>query len=175
MSMRDDQQQKSMALGFLTVDSDEREALRGGYLIVSDHGRPLEFHFTLPLSFTNQERVLYGRQFGKLVHVEQIAKPLTDRQSMAPRAIFVDRPTLLGLRECVPAPVLCVSGGGQIQPVNSQPTLPSVVFHPDFPSDALAFDKLRGLIGVSFDWLEPFERIRAALEATRQNGERMAA
>lgn len=173
MAASPDGAQRASMIGFLTIVEDGDGTLRGGYLIVSEQGRPLEFHFTQPVVFSKQERLLYGRQFGTLVHAEQIAKPLTDRQSVSPRAIITDRPTVLSLRTSVPAPVICVALDG----LNGRaPGSMHISCHADYPNDRQAFDRLRELAPTHFDWLEPFERIQAALaEATPDIQVRLAA
>lgn len=162
--------QKVTHLGFLTIAESDGGEIRGGYLLTTEYGRPVEFHYSHPLRFTKQERVLYGSQFGPLVHAELVAKPLTDRQTVAPRAIISDRSTLLFLRRHVPAPVVWL----QREQKNASEHFHAET-HSEFPNDLLAFEKLRDLVPKNFDWLEPFDRIVAALQTIPETSLRIAA
>jgi hypothetical protein len=95
-------------LGFLTVRSSAR-GLRGGYLIVNRHARPVQFLHTTEISVGRAARALYGPEFARHILIDGLARPLTERQSIAPSLILVDDPSLLGLRESVPAPVIAVT------------------------------------------------------------------
>ena len=65
------------ALGFLTVRNNEESGLIGGYLILNEVGRPLEFHCTAPVKPNRAQQILflpgsptlepflYGEQIGR--------------------------------------------------------------------------------------------------------------
>lgn len=157
---------KSLALGFLRIFA-HGDALQGGYLLTSDFGRPLEFHYTAPLVFGRTERALYGASFEPVVWIEWMARPLTDKQSTAPRVLFVTQEPLLELRRHIPAPVVALARA-------DSETEPRAKVHPDFPQDRAAYDKALSLICRGFDLLEPFRRMEAALAELDSAGPRAA-
>lgn len=150
---------KSLTLGFLDVVGDDASGYRGGYLLTNEFGRPIEFHHTTPVTVSRQDRLLHGAGFESYLFVDTLAKPMTDRQSAAPRLIVVGQPILLELRRQIPAPVVHLVGGERESAVARALE--------DHASDQAAFEKLRGLAPPQFDWLEPLGRIRAALEESR--------
>lgn len=200
-----------ISVGFLLVKPTQRGGLRGGYLITSAYGRPIEFHYTGEILVPPPQRVLYGTRFEPAVYGETIGKALTDRQSRAPKLIAVTQPACMSLRRLIPAPMVCVgaattpapSGSVQVdaaEPVttlpltgglttrlsapaaegddvaaeaSAEPSVPTtpwpweVATHPEFPQDAAAWQSLRTLLPLRFDWLEPFERLDLALSEIR--------
>jgi len=154
---------RSLVLGFLHVRRTSPEAFRGGYLLTTDYGRPIEFHYSSEVSVPRSHQVLFGKQFEPLLSAEVLAKPMTDRQSTAPRLILVDTPALLDLRRLIPAPVVLLStiaegGESKLKPQS----------HPEFEKDLAAFEKIRTLVPPGLDWMEPFVRIDEALAEIRE-------
>lgn len=148
---------KPVVLGFISVQPTKDGGVRGGYLLTTEYGRPIEFHYTSEVAIPRPQQILHGEGFEPYLYAEIVAKPMTDRQGTAPRAILVDHPALLELRRLIPAAVIQLrrnaQGEGQFQPR----------VHVDFPQDEAAFGILQNLVPRNFDWLEPFERIDQAL------------
>lgn len=145
---------KSIVLGFLHVARPKADSFRAGYLLVDDYGRPLEFHYSSEIRVSGAQQVLFGPRFTETLYVDVFGKPLTDRQTVAPRVLFVDSPHLLPIRKAIPAPVVwsaSIQDGASLAP-RSKGAEP----------DSL-FEKIRTLLPAGFDWMEPFERIRLAL------------
>lgn len=101
---------KPVVLGFLTVRATERAGWRGGYLLTTEYGRPIEFHFTSEVRLSKQQQLLFGKDVESYLFAEVIGKPMTDRQVTAPRLIAVDHAALLELRRLIPAPVVHLVG-----------------------------------------------------------------
>ena len=92
------------AFGFLTAVEDSQHGFFGGYLVVSDRGRPLEFHCTTPVLASQAQQILYGvalRPYllGELIGETLVAKAqlpvqtiLTDIQEMQTLAIVRSEP-----------------------------------------------------------------------------------
>ena len=148
-------------IGFLKVRESAAMGFRAGYLLTNEYGKPIEFHFTSELVVQKTHRLLYGAGFEPYLFVEVLGKPLTDRQSTAPRAVLVDHPALLGLRKQIPAPVLFISLSGGDGDATAET-------HAEHPEDLAAFDKLRDWVPSGFQWSEPFERILSALEEVEE-------
>lgn len=157
---------KSVVLGFMTVRETERGGLRGGYLLTSDYGRPIEFHYTSELRLNPQQQVLYGKAADSCLFAESLGKPMTERQGTAPLIIATDCLRLLELRCHIPAPVVFL---------NAQPVGVSDVYHGDFPQDKQAFAKIKTIVPEKFDWMEPFDRVSVALAEIRDPDVRLVA
>jgi hypothetical protein len=135
---------------------------RGGYLLTTEYGRPLEFHYTTEVRFRGPQRVLYGAASGRRLDVELFALPLVDRQFAPPQIVFVDDEWLLGLRESTPAPVVALI---ECDAVGCEPW--QALVHDRHRHDLSAFEAVRTLCPPSFDWLEPFARLTEALAELR--------
>ena len=155
---------KNIVLGFLTVRDIESSGLRGGYLLTSEYGRPLEFHYTSVLHISKVQRALHGSGFEPYVYAQVLALPLTERQTTPPQMIVVDHPALLEIRKRIPAPVLLFER-------ESEQLTP----HVDFQHDLQAMEKLRTYLPVSFNLHEPFERIEQAIHELREQSAAMVA
>lgn len=149
---------KPVVLGFLTVRTTTGGGFRGGYLLTSEYGRPIEFHYTAELKVSKRHQILHGAAYEPYVYAEVLAKPMTDQQGTAPRAILVDRPQLLSLRPLIPAAVIYLDGTA-----SEGSSIPRAEVHPAHPQDNAAFGVLQKIVPTNFDWLEPFQRISEAL------------
>lgn len=150
---------RRIVLGFLSVRETPSGGLRGGYLLTTEFGRPIEFHYTTEFVPRRPHRVLYGDHFEPALYSEVLCKPMTDRQTTAPCLIAADRPAILHLRPLIPAPLVLILPNS----VESASSRPRVETHASFPGDLASFEKTRELAAVNFDWLEPFARIALAL------------
>ncbi len=157
-------EQKGIVLGFLTVRETEASSLRGGYLLTSEFGRPLEFHYTSVLRVSPLHRALHGVGFESHLYSQVLGLPLTERQATPPQMIFVDHPALLELRQFIPAPVVQLGEDAE-----------TFLSHEKYPQDALAVEKLRTLLPVSLNLREPFERIDQAFFELRDRVTSIAA
>jgi hypothetical protein len=176
---------KSLVLGFMTVA--KSSGLRGGYLLTSDYGRPLEFHYTSEVRLTGPQVLLHGPDLEEYLYAESIGKPMTDRQTRPPKIILVNEVKLLGLRRLIPAPVVHLydesslsqathlSGEEAADEAGEAPPKVGAVCHADYPQDLAAFDKIRELVPACFDWLEPFDRIHRALAEIKDPDARLVA
>jgi hypothetical protein len=153
--------QPRAVFGFLTVRPTPTDGLRGGYLLTTEHGRPIEFHYTAEFRLRGPQRLLFGARVDEYVEVDLLALPLTERQSVPPCVVLVDRPSLLELRSRVPAPVVC------LQPSDDSERPWNVLVHDAFSDDRLEFQNAVDLAPPRFDWLEPFDRLTAALAEIR--------
>lgn len=151
-----------MVLAFLTVRPTADQTFRAGYLLTTPYGRPIEFHYTADFRLRGSQRLLFGTKIDEYVEVDLLAVPLVERQSVAPRIVVVDRPALLELRSRIPAPLVL------LEPSNEGDQRWKVTTHASAPDDREEFDAIRDLSPPNFDWLEPFDRLSAALAETRE-------
>jgi hypothetical protein len=152
---------RTLVLGFIDVRRESPEVFRAGYLLTTDYGRPVEFHYTSAVQVSTIHQALYGADFEPIFFSEHLSKPMTDRQTAAPQLIAVANRSLLRLRTLIPAPVVHLSR-------SSDDGSLLVTTHPDFAKDKGVFEKVAGLVPPGFDWLELFDRLQTALAETKE-------
>lgn len=152
---------KSLVLGFMDVRRESSDAFRAGYLLTTDYGRPIEFHYTTAVSVPKSHQILYGPDFEPVFFSEHLAKPMTDRQSSAPQLVAVGTPALLRLRMSIPAPVVHLA-----RPVKEGPIVATA--NSAYPKDQTIFEKVAGMVPPGFDWMELFDRLQGALAEVKE-------
>lgn len=85
------------AFGFLSVVEDQQHGFFGGYLVLSQLGRPLEFHCSTPILPSKAQRILYGPTLRSFVLGELIGQTLVKKSQLAVEAVLTDDPEMLGL------------------------------------------------------------------------------
>lgn len=156
------------AYGFLTVVESQTHGLFGGYLLVDAGGRPLEFHCTTPVTISRAQAILYGPTLDADVRGRQIGAALLAEASMLPQVVLVDESATAAVREHTRVPVAIVQSLTAVE-------APA--------SEWLRVGEARVRMAVTagadpvdppplppFDLLEPFERIRAAIDEVQRHG-----
>jgi hypothetical protein len=85
------------AFGFLTVVEDEQHGFFGGYLVLSELGRPLEFHCSTPVFPSQAQRILYGSTLRSYVLGELIGQTLVKKTRLAVQLVLTDIQEMLSL------------------------------------------------------------------------------
>jgi hypothetical protein len=181
-------------LGFLTVLEHTQHGLMGGYLVLNQAGRPVEFHCTTPIKPNRAQQILYGPTLEPYLFGEQIGKALVSKSSLEPLVICTDLRPVMALRGLVSAPVALVvedeKTGEVAEPddiILRAPTLRVDGAHdrhlllqifqlgrnrlavpPDRENDRAVILKRLGSFEDLFDLAEPFGRIREALEEAQR-------
>lgn len=156
--------------GFLTVVDAAANGLFGGFLVVDDRGRPVEFFCTAPMKVTRAQQILYGPTLHGHFHGRQIGGALLAEARTPPVVVLTDQETLLQVRPHTTLPVALVqraAGDG------SSPGLRvgAAVVGPtdaDAARESAIHAQLVGL-GGAVDLCEPFERIRQAIEEAQRH------
>ena len=186
--------------GFLTVIENQRLGLIGGYLVLNNSGRPLEFHCTTPVRANRAQEILYGTTLDAFLYGEQIAQILIKRAKVKPYTILTDRPQILTAQEFVEIPICYIDrvspeSNNQLSIYASEKNdssrknqygidsipcfstfrrsehnigryklvIPKLMSHPDSET----VDELKN-VSSTIDFLEPFERIRLAIEEAQK-------
>jgi hypothetical protein len=149
-------------LGFLTILQDQAGFL-GGYLVTNQWGRPLEFRLSTAVQPNRVQQILYGETLLPYVCGELIGKTLFEKTAAQAQAIVTDKQAALEVRRHLAVPVGYFKNGGHIKE-------PELLSHGSFPEDAGAIRELRDRLGSSFDFAEPFLRIREAVAEARKLG-----
>ena len=181
------------ALGFLTVLEHEQQGFVGGYLILNQAGRPLEFHCTAPVKPNRAQQILFGPTLESYLYGEQIGQTLLAKGSVEPLAVCTDVELALSVRDYVSLPIALVLGSAAPPlPQASAPPRTStwrvdaphrmgphlalfalggnrlaVAAHRDADRQTI-LARLESL--AAFDLSEPFERIREAIEEAHKSG-----
>ncbi len=194
--MQRKQPESPAALGFLTAIKHEQHGTFGGFLILDRRGRPLEFHCTAPVKPNRAQQILYGPTLDEFVFAEQIGKTLIDHAKTKSPLICTDLTELLGLRTFSEVPVALVVDATndaastreeQIESearnarinrgdvIESRTTVAPFRHHhhrlavgPDHENDIQMIAERLDAIGEAFDLLEPFERIREAIQEAQK-------
>lgn len=98
----------TLPLGFLTVIEHPAHGLFGGYLVLSQSGRPIEFHCTAPMKSSRAQEILYGPTLKPFLYGEQIGGTLLAKAENAPSAVYTDQEAALAVRDRVSVPVALV-------------------------------------------------------------------
>lgn len=146
----------------------------GGLLIVSQIGRPIEFHCTAPVLANRAQQILYGQTYPSFLFCEQIGIALLEKANLKPNVLIVDSEPLMDLENSLSVPVVFFAGQGEDQE-RSLSTANSIAVgeqtvwirnDSDQPQDStrnLASQLLKGF-SKSLTLDEPFERIEKAME-----------
>jgi hypothetical protein len=146
-------------LGFLTIIRDGNGYV-GGYLVTNAWGRPLEFRLSSAVQPNRVQQLLYGQSLEPYICGDLLGKTLVDKSATPAQIIFTDHAAALDLRLKLNVPVALVNTTDAPNPLTS---------HPHFSSDAAALREVAHRLG-SFDFAEPFGRIREALAEARKLG-----
>ena len=170
MELRTDPDGAAVAFGFLTVVDSPAHGLFGGYLLVDDAGRPLEFHCTAPVKVSRAQAILYGPTLHGHLHGRQIGGTLLGEGSVAPVVVLTDQEPMLQVRPHTSLPVALVRRsdgpadptGFAVGPVQVSPPTGDPARH------AAIRGRLEQL-GAAVDLCEPFERIRSAIDEAQRH------
>ncbi len=172
------------AFGFLTVVEDELHGFFGGYLVLSELGRPLEFHCSTPVFPSHAQRILYGSTLRSYLLGELIGPVLVEKAKLPVLAVLTDLEEMLSLGLVWQGVLAWVDSGNEANHPPPEATgSPGPVL--DLEGYRLAGsstccwepEKLREELTtfVSYvDLAEPFERIREAIREAQRVTEQPA-
>jgi hypothetical protein len=177
---------KSLAtIGFLTICEQTEGILLGGYLVLNTAGRPLEFHCTAPVRPSRAQEILYGPTLKPFLYGEQIGQTLVKKSTCKPLFVCTDVEPALSLREHSAVPVVLLRpADGRLDGNAKHQRLDGA--HSDHPLAHFALGHHRAAVGQmhskdqqhiqqrwqtqaeELDLLEPFTRIREAIEEAQR-------
>jgi hypothetical protein len=162
------------ALGFLTVTEHAELGLFGGYLVLNASGRPLEFHCTSPVKPNRAQEILYGPTLRPYLYGEQIGQTLIAKAKNDVAIVCTDQPGCLAAREFIERPLVLLL----VEQIDLSGVLLGARFDLGRNAAAVAAqysadeEQARAAIGQlheGIDLLEPFARIREALEEAQKS------
>ncbi len=175
---------QDVLLGFLTVIGNTQSGLYGGYLLINSAARPVEFHCSAPVQANRAQQILYGPTLEPYLFGELIAATLISSAKNRAALICTDCAAVLIARKGISTPMVLVATErdaasnevhGEAQPASHQLVLTDFdvaekklaawrEFAADVPHARSYLEKL----GSSFDLVEPFERIRLAIQEAQR-------
>ncbi len=191
--MSDEATKDKLRLGFLMAFEVPQRGFVGGLLVTNHFGRPLEFQCTTPVQPNRTQQILHGPTLVPFIQTELIGKTLVDKVSVKPDLILTDCRQLLDLREYITIPVACLDDTDSLasnlsghseraeESLAEDAAATSKIsigrhtlrFHSAHRSDEQVIAAKSHLIPDGADLLEPFERVREALnEATGTGAKR---
>jgi hypothetical protein len=164
-------------LGFLTVVENTDLGLLGGYLLLNVAGRPLEFHCTTPVKPNRTQEILYGPTLKPYLYGEQIGQTLLVKSKLTPIVVCTDSEAVLVVRDFTDVPVvlaLSATAGllSAVEPAIGGTPFPlaksRVMTARHYASDERTIRDAWPAQADHLDLLEPFTRIREALDEAQR-------
>jgi hypothetical protein len=173
--------QTQRSFGFASIRERMPHGYFGGYLVINELARPLEFHCTLPLLPTKAQQILFGATLDEFVCGEQIARAMLSKAKVKPSMVLTDCPAALSVRHWIDVPVFYLHRDGSDDgsgddgfriPRQQRPeseTLSRSIGEYEFrwlqsyANDGRALQWLEGADSIPVDLREPFGRIVEAL------------
>ena len=106
---------RETTFGYLTTLQSPEHGYFGGYLIVSELGRPLEFHCTSPVRPSRAQEILYGPTLQPYLIGEQIGGSLLEAAKLTPRLILTDQAATMVVRSRTEVPMVFVLARAELQ------------------------------------------------------------
>ncbi len=162
----DDAKSKS-AIGFLTVLEHPQHGLMGGYLVLNQAGRPLEFHCTAPIKPNRAQQILYGPTLEPYLYGEQIGQALVAKSALQPLVVCTDLRPTMAVRTIISPPVALVLCETSDEVTNGPPAAPDRATSDSVASESvLATPRLRIDAGHKQPPLQVFQVGRNRLAVT---------
>lgn len=166
----------SLSLGFISVRHHAVHGYFGGYLIVNQLGRPLEFHCTLPVKPSRAQELLYGATLDAFICGEQIAKALVTKAKLKSQLLLTDCSAVLAFENVGDEPIIYLDAQelGDTSHLR-RPSDANVDLRRMGNSDVScyatnsgsvtesAITNIQSQLAPNFDLAEPFQRIAEAL------------
>ena len=169
------------SFGFITVVEVPSLGHCGGLLVVSNIGRPIEFHFTTPVRSNRAQEIMYGRTYPGFVCGDRIGAALVDKTKQLPTVFVTDCPDMLPVCELIDTPLILVPASEEAasQPAQSQPFDGRGLKHFNVNGQTIyclnasaderaSIEYYASQFNKTLPFEEPFERIRQAIFEANQ-------
>ena len=176
--MAEPKRESAGSVGFVTVRRNAEHGYFGGYLIVNFHGRPLEFHCTLPVKPSRAQEILFGRTLDEFICGEQITKALIAKAKLESNLVFTDCGAAISCRLVCDQPIAVLQSRSDSVPTEPGLAIPNSAANnfvhfrlgdydlsvsARFAGDEAIFRQRWHELKMEMDLHEPFERIAEAL------------
>jgi len=159
---------REIRLAFMDVLLFSDGAIRGGILTTDIETRPYEFRITSPIKPTQLQQMLYGTSLKEYVYGELICAPLIKATKEKISFVLTKERYILEVRPLVAVPIVLMSYddtavGNGLKPVSFQ-------VQKDYPAELSHAQTLLTPIAQKLDLMEPFERLKLALNEVHRLG-----
>lgn len=157
----------SNTIGYLSFVEVPPHGIVGGYLLVDERARPMEFHCTAPVQRDRTQQILYGDTFRTALLCDQIGVALLKQTRTSPALIITDEPDAVSLRSLVDIPLALITDSDALD-WSFEYAGCTVTTATNFECDR---ETVRNLILTTCpdrDLAEPIERIRAAVNEAQR-------
>jgi hypothetical protein len=177
---------RDATFGYLSTWDTPEHGCVGGYLIVSQLGRPLEFHCTAPVRPSRAQQILYGATLWPYLLGDQIGGRLVREAKIRPRVVLIDHPATFFIRSQIGIPMLrpralgeqTAKQGEAIEIERNSDSMASssavagtvFEFAPGYASDVQAVAEELSHLARYVDLIEPFTRIHDAIREAHRLG-----
>jgi hypothetical protein len=181
-------------IGFLQVLEIAPDTFLGAILVTLPTSVPVEFRVTLPVRPTSIQKSLYGDSMVPYIGTELCGTQLLESITHDLELVLVSPQYMLGVRPNSAAPVIFLennqsetpsNGANQDQPESNEATTAKswqiassknqpifLTTAPGFAEDYNTTQALIAELAVRFDLLEPFERIKRAIDVLAEQDKR---
>jgi hypothetical protein len=159
---------QEIRLAFIDVAIFSDGSIRGGILTTDIETRPFEFRVTSPIKPTQVQQILYGASLKDYVYGELICAPLVKATRERLSMVLTKDNYLMAIRSLVPIPVILIHSNG----AQSNDGIKPVTFYPhrNFQNELAFAQTILTPVMQKHDLLEPFERLRLALQEVHRVG-----
>jgi len=161
-----DSQEIRLAFIDVTVFSDG--SIRGGILTTDIETRPFEFRVTSPIKPTQVQQILYGASLNDYVYGELICVPLVKATKEKLSIVLAKEIFLVSMRPLVSMPVILIRPNSTQASDGIKPI--SFASHRNFQNELSFAQTILTPVMQKHDLLEPFERLRLALNEVHRVG-----
>jgi len=168
-------------LYFDILPFDDGRSFRGGALVISSRGEPLEFRCTSAVRPTRLQKVLWGARLMHHLRIELIARPLLKAMREPFSLIVVRRLLLLPVRELAGRPLVRVRASSEKASEEGEDSVDvasggesgseswQLRSHRSYAEDMMVGESMLDRLAANgIEVLEPFSRIEAALRLVHE-------
>lgn len=159
---------QEIRLAFIDITSFSDGSLRGGLLTTDAATRPFEFRVTSPIRPTSIQQILYGNSLKDYVYSELICVPLVKATKEKISLILVKEGYLISMRPLLSVPVIYLQSGDLGDGEETKQL--KFATHRNYPKERSFAQEILASIMQQHDLLEPFERIRLAINEVQRTG-----
>lgn len=174
--------------GYLSTLETAEYGYFGGYLVVNELGRPLEFHCTAPVRPSRAQEILYGPTLQPYLLGEQMGGALLREAKLKPAIVLTDQLATLSLRESFDWPLAMIASQSDDSATDSPVKLWAqnevgrvtsfvasgyqIHLPANFESDQSRVTGLLEELAKHVELIEPFDRIHEAIREASRIGQR---
>ena len=159
---------EEIRLAFIDVAVFPDGSIRGGILTTDIQTRPYEFRVTSPIRPTQVQQILYGASLRDYVYGELICAPLVKAKKEKLSVVLVQEASIAAMRPLVSVPVILIRHDGKQK--DDGPRAVNLSAHKSFQGELSFAKTVLAPIMQNHDLIEPFERLKLALNEVHRTG-----